>query len=64
MTALLLVGGILVTLMVVAGLWLMERAGVEPAARAVGLAPDPTEETEAREPAAPRSSILISARPD
>ena len=61
MTAGLLVAGILVTAMVAAGLWLMERAGVEPAARASGSAPDPTEETEVRERASLRSSILIDA---
>lgn len=45
--------------MVAVGLWLMERAGVEPAARASGSAPDLTEETEVRERASLRSSILI-----
>ncbi|MEJ7715601.1 MAG: hypothetical protein WKF40_07820 [Thermoleophilaceae bacterium] len=54
-TAGLLVAGILVTAMVAVGLWLMERAGVEPAARANGLAPDPTEETEVRR-SAPRGA--------
>ena len=49
MTAFLLVAGLLVTAMVIAGVWCMERAGVDPAARATGEAPDPTEETEVRE---------------
>ena len=61
MTVGLLIAGVLVTALVVAGLWLMERAGVEPAARATGLAPDPTEETEARVPLARRSSFLLDA---
>jgi len=60
-TAGLLAAGILVTAMVALGLWLMEHAGIEPAARANGLAPDPTEEAEVRERASRRSSILIDA---
>jgi hypothetical protein len=39
----------LVMAMVVAGLWLMEQGGAEPAARANGAAPDPAEEKEVRE---------------
>ena len=72
MTIGLLAAGILVTTMVVAGLWLMEQGGVEPAARAHGDAPDPTEEAEVREVvheraierAAQRSSFLIDAPPE
>lgn len=59
MTAGLLVAGILVTALVAAGIWLMERAGTEPAARASGLAPDPTEEAEVRDRAVERSGILM-----
>jgi len=59
MTAFLLVAGVVVFAMVVAGVWLMQHAEAEPAARAVGRAPDPAEEREAREPSAPRSSILV-----
>ncbi len=64
MTAGLLVAGVVVMALVAAGLWLMERAGTEPAARAVGLAPDPAEETEVRERSARRSSILVDAPRD
>ena len=49
MTAFLLVAGVVVVALVVAGVWLMERAGVDPAARASGDAPDPAEESEVRE---------------
>jgi hypothetical protein len=48
-TAFLFVAGVVVMALVIAGVWLMERAGVVPAARATGNAPDPTEETEVRE---------------
>jgi hypothetical protein len=58
MTAFLFVAGIVVFAMVVAGIWLMHYAEAEPAARAVGRAPDPEEEREAREPTAQRSSFL------
>lgn len=58
MTAFLLVAGIVFFAMVVAGVWLMHYAEAEPAARAVGLAPDPEEEREARQPSAVRSSFL------
>jgi hypothetical protein len=64
MTAGLLVAGVVVLALVAAGLWLMERAAAEPAARATGLAPDPTEETEVRERNQPRSSILLDAPSD
>jgi hypothetical protein len=60
MTAGLLVAGVVVVLMVAAGIWLMERAAAEPAARAVGRAPDPAEEQEVRERSEERSSILLS----
>ena len=63
MTAGLLVAGVVVVLMVAAGIWLMERAAAEPAARAVGRAPDPAEERLAREQASAhvdgRTSILL-----
>jgi hypothetical protein len=60
MTAGLLAAGVVVVLMVAAGIWLMERAAAEPAARAVGRAPDPAEEQEVRERSEERSSILLS----
>jgi hypothetical protein len=60
MTAGLLVAGVVVVLMVAAGIWLMERAAAEPAARAVGRAPDPAEEQEVRDRAEEGSSILFS----
>ena len=41
MTALLVIGGLVIVALGVAGVWLMERAAVEPAARASGEAPDP-----------------------
>jgi hypothetical protein len=63
-TAGLLVAGVVVVLMVAAGIWLMERAATEPAARAVGRAPDLAEEQLAREQASARAegrrSILLS----
>jgi hypothetical protein len=49
MTALLLIAGVLIFAMAVAGVWLMQHAEAEPAARAVGRAPDPAEEEEARQ---------------
>jgi hypothetical protein len=52
MTAGLLIAGIVIFAMAVAGVWLMQHAEAEPAARGVGEAPDPTEEREARESAA------------
>jgi hypothetical protein len=54
----LFIAGVLVFAMVVAGVWLMEHAQAEPAARAVGEAPDPAEEEDASRSAVPRSSIL------
>ena len=63
MTAGLLFAGILVTSMVVAGLYLMSKAGVEHATRASGESPDRTEDAEARDRAVPRSSILLDAPP-
>ena len=60
MTAGLLIAGVVIFAMTVAGVWLMQHAAAEPAARAVGRAPDPAEEQEARESlSTPRSSILI-----
>jgi hypothetical protein len=65
MTALLLIAGVLLLAMTVAGVWLMQHAGAEPAARAVGRAPDPAEEEDARETlSAPRSGILQDREPD
>ena len=60
-TAGLLVAGALVFALVVAGIWLMEHAEAEPAARANGRAPDPAEEAEVRERLAstPRTGILV-----
>ena len=37
----LVIAGLIVVALLAAGIWLMERAGVEPAARAVGRAPIP-----------------------
>jgi hypothetical protein len=47
-TALLLIAGVIIFAMVVAGVWLMHYAEAEPAAPAVGRAPDPADEQEAR----------------
>ena len=59
MTAGLLIAGVIVFAMVVAGVWLMMHAEAEPAARASGRAPDPAEEQEARDSvSSPRGSIL------
>ena len=68
MTAFLLVAGAVVLALLVAGVWLMERAGVDPAARASGEAPDPAEENEVREreggePVADGGGVL-KERPD
>lgn len=63
MTAFLFVAGVVVFVMVVAGIWLMHHAEAEPAARAVGRAPDPEEEREARESFATRSSFLVDRPP-
>ena len=57
MTAFLMVAGIVVVCMVAAGLWFMERAGVEPGARSTGKAPDPTEETEVENSHAHRADL-------
>ena len=65
MTALLLTAGVIIFAMVVAGVWLMQYAEAEPAARAVGRAPDPAEEDEARQtPSTPRSSFLRDRETD
>jgi hypothetical protein len=59
----LLIAGVVITAMAVAGVWLMQYAEAEPAARAVGRSPDPAEEREARESLSPpRSSILVERR--
>jgi hypothetical protein len=60
MTALLLIAGVIIFAMVVAGVWLMQYAEAESAARAVGRAPDPDEETEARQ-TCPRHNRASSA---
>ncbi len=60
MSAGLFVAGLIIFALAVAGVWLMQYAEAEPAARAVGRAPDPAEEQEARASLdAPRSSILV-----
>jgi hypothetical protein len=65
MTVGLLIAGVILFSMVVAGVWLMQYAEAEPAARAVGRAPDPAEEEEAKEGASqPRSSILVNCPPE
>jgi hypothetical protein len=59
MTAGLLIAGVIIFAMAAAGVWLMQYAEAEPAARGVGRAPDPEEEQEARESLAqPQSSFL------
>jgi hypothetical protein len=61
----LLIAGVIFFAMVVAGVWLMQYAEAEPAARAVGRAPDPAEEDEARDSVStPRSSILVDRPPE
>ena len=65
MTAGLAIAGVIIFAMVVAGVWLMQYAEAEPAARAVGRAPDPAAEEEARESLSPpRSSILVERAPE
>jgi hypothetical protein len=60
MTAGLLIAGVIIFAMAVAGVWLMHHAEAVPAARAVGRAPDPAEEQEARDSVStPRPSILV-----
>jgi hypothetical protein len=64
MTVGLFIAGVILFAMVVAGVWLMQYAEAEPAARAVGRAPDLAEEQEARESVfQPRSSILRNREP-
>jgi len=59
LTAGLLIAGVIIFAMAVAGVWLMQYAEAEPAARGVGRAPDPEEEQEARESLTqPQSSFL------
>jgi hypothetical protein len=48
-TGLLLIAGVIILAMVVAGVWPIQYAEAEPSARAVGRAPDPAEEEEARQ---------------
>lgn len=61
----LFIAGVILFAMVVAGVWLMQYAEAEPAARAVGRAPDPAEEQEARESVCqPRSSFLRDRETD
>jgi len=65
MTAGLLIAGVILFAMVVAGVWLMQYAAAEPAARAAGRAPDPVEEHEAQESlSTPRASILVDRAPE
>jgi hypothetical protein len=69
MTAFLFVAGVVVVGLVIAGVWCMERAGVDPAARATGQAPDPAEETEVRkrygaQQAARRAGVLAERPSD
>jgi hypothetical protein len=65
MTALLLIAGVIIFAMVVAGVWLMQYAEAESAARAVGRAPDPDEETDARQTlSTPQSSFLRDRETD
>ena len=60
MTVGLLIAGVVVFAMTVAGVWLMQHAEAEPAARATGRAPDPAEEQEAvASSRIPRSSVLL-----
>jgi hypothetical protein len=62
MTVGLFIAGVIVFAMVAAGIWLMERADAEPAARAVGHAPDPAEEEEARASSVRRPGLLVDRR--
>ena len=65
MTALLLTAAVIIFAMVVAGVWLVQYAEAEPAARAVGRAADPAEEDEARQRlSTPRSSFLRDRETD
>jgi hypothetical protein len=65
MTVGLFIAGVILFAMVVAGVWLMQYAEAEPAARAVGRAPDPAEEDEARQTlSTPRSSFLRDRETD
>jgi hypothetical protein len=63
-TALLLIAGVVILAMAIAGVWLMQYAEAEPSARAVGRAPDPAEEEEARQTlSAQRPSVLRDREP-
>jgi len=64
LTAGLLIAGVIIFAMAVAGVWLMQYAEAEPAARGVGRAPDPEEEQEARESRAQQSSFLRDREPE
>lgn len=64
MTALLLIAGMLISVMAVAGVWLMQHAEAEPAARAVGRAPDPAEEEAARQTHVAPSPSFLQDRED
>jgi hypothetical protein len=55
----LVVGAIVFLALLAVGLWLMGRAGTEPATRGVGRAADPAEEREARERPQQESGILV-----
>jgi hypothetical protein len=60
----LFIAGVVVFAMVAAGIWLMERADAEPAARAVARAPDPAEEDEARASSVERPGVLVDRDED
>jgi hypothetical protein len=64
-TVLLLIAGVIILAMAIAAVWLMQYAGAEPSARAVGRAPDPAEEEEARQTlSTPLPSFLRDREPD
>jgi hypothetical protein len=58
------VAAVLLMALLAVGVWLMERARAEPAARASERAPDPTEEHEARASAESRSELLAESPRD
>jgi hypothetical protein len=64
MIAGLILAAVLLLALLAVGVWLMERARAEPAARASERAPDPTEEQEARGTAQPRSELLAESPRD
>ncbi len=63
MTAGLFIAGLLITALVVAGIYFMDQAGTEPAARAVGEAPDPEEEREVRGRPDQHTRSILKQRP-